>query len=1056
MTHAGRLAAILILAAASLASATDWPQFRADAARSGYTPEALPQQLTLRWVYHASHKPAPAWPTRNRLAFDRAYQPIVVRGTLCFGSSADDRVYALDAASGHVRWTFCTNGPVRFAPAAYRDRLFVASDDGHLYCLALDSGRLLWKHRGGPKDDILLGNDRMISRWPARGGPVVADDVVYYGAGIWPSEGIFLYALDPETGKVLWTNDSSGTLEMDQPHASARARSGLSAQGYLAVSGDDLLVATGRAVPAVLDRADGTLRLFPLQAHQYSGGADVMACDRYFANGGHVYVTTDGKHLGKVGLQTAVHPKYFIHASENKVRGLSRRQLTVQRDFVDRRGKTRQTTTLTSPAWEIDTDYDAEPARELPPGFQPLASRVNSTAWTTPTWTGEAAALIVAAEQVVVGGRARVCVVDIANRSCRWSADVEGMAHGLAVADGRLYVSTDRGLIYCFDATKVTVPTHIQIAPVPLTGSGQSPHAEAAREILRRTKVTAGYCVDVGCGDGSLTLELAQRTNLRIYAVDPDPQNVYRLRQRLTDAGLYGVRVTVHSYDLARVPYADYCADLVVSGRSVAEVPDATLTTTARRLQSPCGGVLCLGPADKLRVAVRGSLQGAGDWTHQNTNPANTLCSSDERLHGPLEMLWFRDTDFLMANRHGRAPSALIQNSRMFAEGLDGLRAQSIYNGRVLWEFSCPGILAAYHREHSIGAAWTGGNMCLGAERVFLHDGRGCFVLDAATGKQLARYQPPQHPDGKAGTWGYLAYLDGILFGSLANEDYLVKCWSDRWDTGDQFTESRLFFALDADTGRLLWKFSPKHSLRHNAIALGGGRVYLIDRPVAIEDDRNYVAASRKQRRGTHAKKGANQEQRDRPEHPPGRLVALSLQTGKPIWAADTDIFGTLLVYAANDDLLWMGYQAAHQASRSSERAHRMAVFRAGSGERLWAVEAQYADRPVLNGRTIYAPPGAWDLLTGQKLPFALERSYGCGIVVGSPQMLIFRSATLGYIDLAVSPAVQNYGGIRPGCWIAGIPAGGVLVMPDTASWCTCSYLNQGTLVLRPSATPDD
>ena len=86
-------------------------------------------------------------------------------------------------------------------------------------------------------------------------------------------------------------------------------------------------------------------------------------------------------------------------------------------------------------------------------------------------------------------------------------------------------------------------------------------------------------------------------------------------------------------------------------------------------------------------------------------------------------MLWFRDTDFLMANRHGRAPTALVQDGRMFVEGLNGLRAQSIYNGTVLWEFDQPGILAAYNREHSIGAAWTGGNMCLGPQRVYLHDG---------------------------------------------------------------------------------------------------------------------------------------------------------------------------------------------------------------------------------------------------------------------------------------------------------------------------------------------
>ena len=115
---------------------------------------------------------------------------------------------------------------------------------------------------------------------------------------------------------------------------------------------------------------------------------------------------------------------------------------------------------------------------------------------------------------------------------------------------------------------------------------------------------------------------------------------------------------------------------------------------------------------------------------------------------------------------------------------------------------------------------------------MFLHNDRACFVLDAATGRKWREWAPPPRPDGKPGVWGYLAYHDGMLFGSLANEEYLIKCWSDRWDTGRQFTESILFFALDADTGRLLWSFTPEHSIRHNAIAIGGGRVYLIDRPV--------------------------------------------------------------------------------------------------------------------------------------------------------------------------------------------------------------------------------
>ena len=31
------------------------------------------------------------------------------------------------------------------------------------------TGKLLWKFRGGPSDRKILGNERLISTWPARG-----------------------------------------------------------------------------------------------------------------------------------------------------------------------------------------------------------------------------------------------------------------------------------------------------------------------------------------------------------------------------------------------------------------------------------------------------------------------------------------------------------------------------------------------------------------------------------------------------------------------------------------------------------------------------------------------------------------------------------------------------------------------------------------------------------------------------------------------------------------------------------------------------------------------
>ena len=110
---------VLVLAATAMcatASADDWPTYRHDMARSGISPEKLATPLAESWVYRSRQAPAPAWePPRDvpvegflelpRVRFDDAFHTVVAAGALYFGSSADNKVYCLDAASGRVRWS---------------------------------------------------------------------------------------------------------------------------------------------------------------------------------------------------------------------------------------------------------------------------------------------------------------------------------------------------------------------------------------------------------------------------------------------------------------------------------------------------------------------------------------------------------------------------------------------------------------------------------------------------------------------------------------------------------------------------------------------------------------------------------------------------------------------------------------------------------------------------------------------------------------------------------------------------------------------------------------
>jgi hypothetical protein len=177
--------------------------------------------------------------------------------------------------------------------------------------------------------------------------------------------------------------------------------------------------------------------------------------------------------------------------------------------------------------------------------------------------------------------------------------------------------------------------------------------------------------------------------------------------------------------------------------------------------------------------------------------------------------------------------------------------------------------------------------------------------------------------------------------------------------------------------------------------------------------------------------------------------LCLDIRTGKVLWQVREDVFGTLLALSEKHDVLVMAYQPT-SFKLDSEVGNRLAAYRASDGQRLWSIEAKYKSRPIINDRALYVEPGKWDLLTGARLPFQFSRSYGCGILAASQRMLVFRSATLGYVDLEGTRDTENYGGIRPGCWVNAIPAGGLVLMGDAASWCTCSYLNQATMALEP------
>ena len=265
MTNPLKLVVVLISLGNSFTSgllvADDWPMYRKDTGRTAVCEAELPENLSFAW----SRQLPPLQPAFHhlRLQFDAGYEPVSAGGKVLLASSRTDSVTAYDAKSGEWVWTYRTNGPVRCAPAIWKDRVCFGSDDGHLYCVNLHNGDLHWKRQAASSDRRILGNRRFISVWPVRGGPVVDAGRVYFAAGVWPFEGIFVYALEIATGEVIWRNDRMGYLFGQQPH-NTKAIGGLVPQGYLLIDHDELIVPCSTAYPARLDLHTGELIDFKL------------------------------------------------------------------------------------------------------------------------------------------------------------------------------------------------------------------------------------------------------------------------------------------------------------------------------------------------------------------------------------------------------------------------------------------------------------------------------------------------------------------------------------------------------------------------------------------------------------------------------------------------------------------------------------------------------------------------------------------------------------------------------------------------------------------------
>jgi len=1098
------LCVVLLLGISKATIAANWPAYMHNNSRNGVTSEQLDfssarHSLGQKWVFMPTHGPRPVWPSppvqdldsgyprlSPKVIYDRAFHVVAADDSLYFGSSCDDKVYCLNAKTGEVRWTFYAGGPVRLAPTTAAGKLYFGSDDGQVYCLRAADGSPVWTYQAGDASRMIIGNGRMISVQPCRTGVLVDKGVltdgglVYCGFGVFANDGgetaedeiSYLCALDAETGKELWKKQENFNL-----------------QGYMLASASRLYVAQGRSAPAICNLKNGERLGEPLgwggkrggnyaflfDDAIYVGPSSSGELDGFDAAGSQrdSIVAFDGIHAIVTEDHAYIHGAADIRAIDiARYKSLSQQKLETEKREAD----------INRAIWRLDEKQaDSKRAQEeiriqiegeIDKQNQELRkvlderSQINKKMSGCVRWQHACSlpySLIMAGNALIAGGNGQVAAFSVEDGRELWRMPVRGKAYGLAVANGNLFVSTDTGAIHCFTSLGPWAMRYAQekggISRLPVNPQPFPPdeltdrYATAADHIVATSGIHQGYCLVLDSGEGRLAYELARRTELKVIALEADAQQVARSRKALDWAGYYGSRVSVLHGTLATIDLPKYFANLIVCDQGIVTGEMSATTTEMYRLLHPFSGVACLGqPSDevsaeaatKLRRRLaeipeseveitdcalglwatikRGPLPDSGQWTHLYGDASNRGSNQEKRVSSAMQIQWFGEPGGRdMVDRHYRTSAPLCCQGRLFVPGNQSIYGVDAYNGSPLWRNEIPGF-------YRVNMSTNCGNMVALDNRVYALTGSECRVFDAESGEHLQSFYVPENPTNK--DWGYLACVDDTVFGSRMCAP--LGGFRDK-------TASDILFALDRVTGRLKWTYASKGRIVNPAIAIGDGQIMFVevDDDQKTDDDQDF----HDDQKGHDDQEGHDQQY---------NLVALDVRGGRAAWKQRHD-------FSQNSRALHLVYAQGAIAVTGASDKWQIQVFSAGDGSRLWESQFEFARNgygsdeypPLVIGDVLFTEPYAHRLRDGTRVNLKGEKDdqwrqgggrAGCSAACSSATCLIWGDRSPALYDINQDRRVRLNSLTKAGCWINSIPAGGMILIPEASSGCSCSF----------------
>ncbi|MHC4155035.1 MAG: outer membrane protein assembly factor BamB family protein [Planctomycetota bacterium] len=372
-----------------------------------------------------------------------------------------------------------------------------------------------------------------------------------------------------------------------------------------------------------------------------------------------------------------------------------------------------------------------------------------------------------------------------------------------------------------------------------------------ARQILDATNVKGGLIVHLGCGNGKLTAALCASDSHIVHGLDGDRDNVEQAREYIRSLGLYGP-VSVERLDGKRLPYVDNLVNLVVA-EDLSGVP----MIEAMRVLAP-GGTLYAKQGGRWEKTVKPRPTNIDEWTHYLHDASGNAVAHDEVVGPPRHVQWVGGPRYDRSHEHIPNIYAVVSTGgRIFyivdESSLSSIRqtpewrlvARDAFNGTLLWKKR----VGAWF-PHIVN--WGGTPRQL--QRKLVAVGNRVYVtlglhapltaVDAATGRTIKVYDDTKGAEEVILHKGILLLaIRGVTDERTAERARFAEILKRRSSPLDaretaeplvkrlRATESKgdkKVVALDADTGRLLWKKdgADASGLRTNSLCAEADRVF--------------------------------------------------------------------------------------------------------------------------------------------------------------------------------------------------------------------------------------